>query len=96
MSEIRKMVEYIIQHNCESDIEDIIDLKTYRSMKLATKKGTIRVGNKELPNDLYKEIIKYSLAGKKTRKKRKSKTQKRKPKTKNSKRKPKTKNSKRK
>jgi len=46
MSEIRKMVEYIIQHNCESDIEDIIDLKTYRSMQLTTKKGTIRVGNK--------------------------------------------------
>lgn len=82
LTELRKMVEYIFEHNCESDIEDIIDLKTYRSMKLATKKGTIRVGNKELPNDLYKEIIKYSLAGKKTRKKRKSKTQKRKPKKK--------------
>ena len=82
MRQIRKMVEYIFEHNCESDIEDIIDLKTYHSMKLATKKGTIRVGNKELPNELYKELIKYSLAGKKTRKKRKSKTQKRKPKKK--------------
>lgn len=82
LTELRKMVEYIFEHNCESDIEDIIHLKTYHSMKLVTKKGTIRVGNKELPNELYKELIKYSLAGKKTRKKRKSKTQKRKPKKK--------------
>ena len=82
LTELRKMVEYIFEHNCESDIEDIIDLKTYHSMKLTTKKGTIRVGKKELPDELYRKLMEYSLAGKKTRKKRKSKTQKRKPKKK--------------
>ena len=84
LTELRKMVEYIFEHNCESDIEDIIDLKTYLSMKLATKKGTIRVGNKELPNELYKELIKYSLAGNKTKRKlkKKKKTEKKKKKLK--------------
>ena len=59
ITEIRKMVEYIVENKCESDIDDIIDLKAYSAMKIATKTGTImNPGSKNtLPHELH-EVIK--------------------------------------
>lgn len=59
-TELRKMVEYINENNCESDIEDIIDLKTYYATKLLTKKET---NIDKLPKVISNKVISYSLAG---------------------------------
>ena len=93
IKEVRKMVEYVVENECDSDIDDIIDLKTYRAMKIATKTGTIgKPGtNNTLPQELQEVIKSYSLAGNKTKRKKKRKKKTEKKKTEKKKRKPKRK-----